>query len=69
MIGTIPTEQVAVSFEPTENLTDVNGELTFGGTDSTKFTGPITFTCVILLCVRSWNDGVVADLGFVELGL
>ncbi|THH13076.1 hypothetical protein EW146_g7101 [Bondarzewia mesenterica] len=35
---------VAVSFEPTTNLPAKNGELTFGGTDSSKFTGSITFT-------------------------
>lgn len=45
-LGTISAHEVAVSFEPTTNLTNVNGELTFGGTDSSKFTGDITFTCV-----------------------
>ncbi|KAH9008779.1 aspartic peptidase A1 [Lactarius hengduanensis] len=41
--GTIPADLVSVSFEPTTNLSAPNGELTFGGTDSTKFTGSITF--------------------------
>ncbi|KAH9036489.1 acid protease [Lactarius pseudohatsudake] len=41
--GTIPANLVSVSFEPTTNLSAPNGELTFGGTDSTKFTGSITF--------------------------
>ncbi|EIM87245.1 family A1 protease [Stereum hirsutum FP-91666 SS1] len=44
--GAISAREVAVSFEPTTNLTNVNGELTFGGTDSSKFTGDITFTPV-----------------------
>lgn len=35
---------MAVSFEPTTQETANNGELTFGGTDSSKFTGSITFT-------------------------
>ncbi|KAI0046631.1 aspartic peptidase A1 [Auriscalpium vulgare] len=41
--GTIPTDLVAVSFEPTTTTSVTNGELTFGGTDSSKFTGSITF--------------------------
>lgn len=45
--GTIPTNIIGVSFEPlTSNLTSPsqkNGEITFGGVDSSKFTGPITF--------------------------
>lgn len=42
--GTITSHLVAVSFEPTTTETSENGELTFGGTDSSKFTGSITFT-------------------------
>ncbi|KAH9051557.1 aspartic peptidase A1 [Lactarius deliciosus] len=41
--GTIPADLVSVSFEPTTNVSAPNGELTLGGTDSTKFTGSITF--------------------------
>ncbi|KIJ33850.1 hypothetical protein M422DRAFT_264141 [Sphaerobolus stellatus SS14] len=41
--GTIPTDLIAVSFEPTNSESITNGELTFGGTDSSKFTGSITF--------------------------
>ncbi|KAH8986200.1 aspartic peptidase A1 [Lactarius akahatsu] len=41
--GIIPDDLVSVSFEPTTNVSAPNGELTFGGTDSTKFTGTITF--------------------------
>ncbi|KAF8260454.1 acid protease [Lactarius quietus] len=40
--GTIPADLIAVSFEPTTSSSDQNGELTFGGTDSSKFTGSIT---------------------------
>lgn len=42
--GTISTEVVGVSFEPTTSDSVANGELTFGGTDSSKFTGSITYT-------------------------
>ncbi|KAI0046628.1 aspartic protease [Auriscalpium vulgare] len=41
--GAIPTDLVAVSFEPTTSDSANNGELTFGRTDSKRFTGSITF--------------------------
>ncbi|RDX41559.1 aspartic peptidase A1 [Lentinus brumalis] len=41
--GIITADEVAVSFEPTTQEEVVNGELTFGGTDSSKFTGSINF--------------------------
>ncbi|CAL1694550.1 unnamed protein product [Somion occarium] len=41
--GVITSNLVAVSFEPTTSLSSTNGELTFGGTDSSKFTGSISF--------------------------
>ena len=40
--GTIPADLLSVSFEPTTTTSVKNGELTFGGTDSTQFTAPIT---------------------------
>ncbi|KAJ3753637.1 family A1 protease [Lentinula raphanica] len=48
--GTISEKVVAISFEPTTSDEVTNGELTFGGTDSSKFTGDITYT---LLSYRS----------------
>ncbi|KAJ7643871.1 acid protease [Roridomyces roridus] len=42
--GTIPVESIGISYIPTTDAGDVvNGELTFGGTDSTKFNGQIEF--------------------------
>ncbi|KAH8099771.1 acid protease [Cristinia sonorae] len=41
--GIISSNLVSVSFEPTNSESITNGELTFGGTDSSKFTGSITF--------------------------
>ncbi|KAI9452783.1 aspartic peptidase A1 [Lactarius psammicola] len=41
--GTITSDLVSVSFEPTTTTSVKNGELTFGGTDSTQFTGTLTF--------------------------
>ncbi|EIW53588.1 acid protease [Trametes versicolor FP-101664 SS1] len=41
--GLITQNLVSVSFEPSQQEDNVNGELTFGGTDSSKFTGSINF--------------------------
>ncbi|EJD51801.1 family A1 protease [Auricularia subglabra TFB-10046 SS5] len=37
---------VSVSFQPTNTEVITNGELTFGGTDSSRFTGTITFASI-----------------------
>lgn len=34
---TIPTESLAISFNPTTSSGEVNGELTFGSTDSSRY--------------------------------
>ena len=34
---------VGIFFEPTTSIEALNGELTFGGIDSTKIEGPLTF--------------------------
>ncbi|KAI0752481.1 family A1 protease [Daedaleopsis nitida] len=44
--GSISQNLVAVSFEPTTTVDNINGELTFGGTDPSKFTGSIHFAPV-----------------------
>ena len=41
--GKIQENLVAVSFEPTNSFPTVNGELTFGGIDSTKFIGELDY--------------------------
>lgn len=42
--GKIPAEIVGVSFEPTNTESSTNGELTFGGVDSSKYTGSLSYT-------------------------
>ena len=42
--GMISEIVVGVSFEPTTSEEVTNGELTFGGTDATKYTGTLTYT-------------------------
>ncbi|KAF8893668.1 aspartic peptidase A1 [Gymnopilus junonius] len=41
--GTISAHEIGVSFEPSITGNDLNGEITWGGTDATKFVGSITF--------------------------
>ncbi|TFK35983.1 aspartic proteinase from Irpex Lacteus [Crucibulum laeve] len=40
----ITSNEIGISFEPTTTAESLNGELTWGGTDSSKFTGSIGFT-------------------------
>ena len=42
--GSIPNEIIGISFEPASSQSTTNGQLTFGGVDSSKFTGSISFT-------------------------
>ncbi|KAI9070303.1 acid protease [Trametes sanguinea] len=41
--GLIPAHEIGISFAPTQSLEATNGELTFGGIDESKFTGPLNF--------------------------
>ena len=42
--GSISNEIIGISFEPASSQSTTNGQLTFGGVDSTKFTGDVTYT-------------------------
>jgi cathepsin E len=42
--GTISSEVIGISFEPTTTSSVVNGELAWGGVDTAKYTGSITYT-------------------------
>jgi len=42
--GQIPADNLAYSFAPSNQTSNINGELTFGGVDPSKFTGNVTFT-------------------------
>jgi hypothetical protein len=41
--GKFQKNQVAVSFVPTNSIPTVNGELTFGGVDPTKYIGELNY--------------------------
>ncbi|KAG2117533.1 aspartic peptidase domain-containing protein [Suillus cothurnatus] len=57
---TIPTVTnfVGISFEPTTLESDTNGELTFGGTDATKYTGTIAYTPLTTTYPSSYYWGI-----------
>jgi len=42
--GVISSHSVGISFNPTNSAASLNGEITWGGTDSSKFTGSIKYT-------------------------
>ncbi|KAG1802548.1 aspartic peptidase domain-containing protein [Suillus subaureus] len=56
--GTIAEIVVGISFEPTTTETDTNGELTFGGTDATKYTGAIAYTPLTTTYPASYYWGI-----------
>ncbi|KZT31528.1 family A1 protease, partial [Sistotremastrum suecicum HHB10207 ss-3] len=56
--GTIAIEVVGVSFEPTTSDSALNGVLTFGGVDSSKFIGDLTFVNVTTISPASEFWGI-----------
>ncbi|KAF7348297.1 Acid protease [Mycena sanguinolenta] len=79
--GTIPIESIGISYVPSTSASAVNGELTFGGTDSSKFTGTISYVPITTTSPASnyWGidqsisygtDNTILDLtaGIVDTG-
>lgn len=56
--GIISEIVIGISFEPTTSQTNTNGELTFGGTDATKYTGAITYTPLTTTYPASYYWGI-----------
>ena len=42
--GFLDFYEIGISFQPSDTLVNKNGELTFGGIDKSKFTGPLNWT-------------------------
>ena len=53
--GEISEAVFGVFFAPTNTDSSTNGEITFGGTDSTRYTGTIAYTLVVSF---GWPDNI-----------
>ncbi|KAL7284877.1 hypothetical protein ACG7TL_002191 [Trametes sanguinea] len=62
--GLIPEHLIGISFEPTTSLNNANGELTFGGTDSSKFTGRLEFVPITSTSPASEFVGIDQSITF-----
>ncbi|KAG6919008.1 hypothetical protein DXG01_009718 [Tephrocybe rancida] len=56
--GLITANQIGISFEPTTVEEVVNGELSYGGVDTSKFTGTITFAPITTTSPASFYWGI-----------
>ncbi|KAI0634423.1 aspartic proteinase precursor [Trametes polyzona] len=66
--GLISDELVGISFQPTTSLSDTNGVLTFGGTDSSKFTGEIAYVPVTSTSPASNYVGIDQSITYGSAG-
>ncbi|EDR13127.1 uncharacterized protein LACBIDRAFT_230227, partial [Laccaria bicolor S238N-H82] len=67
--GLIPTESIAISFNPTTSPgDDTNGELTFGATDTSKFNGSINYVPITATSPASHYWGVDQTLTYGSNG-
>jgi len=62
--GTISANELGISFEPTTSDSEVNGELTWGGIDSSKFTGDITYAPITTTSPASTYWGLDASMDY-----
>lgn len=62
--GTIASDSIGISYDPTTMEGIANGELTFGGVDATKTTSDITFTPITSTSPASQYWGIDQDLTY-----
>ncbi|EPQ56856.1 aspartic proteinase [Gloeophyllum trabeum ATCC 11539] len=62
--GTISSDAVGVFFAPTTSESDTNGELTFGGADTTKYTGTLNYVPVTTTEPASYYWGVNQEVTY-----
>ncbi|KAM5546222.1 hypothetical protein V8D89_000348 [Ganoderma adspersum] len=66
--GLIDAHEVGISFAPTTSLETTNGELTFGGIDSSKFTGPLNFVPITTTAPASEFVGIDQSVTYGAAG-
>nr|VWP02631.1 Plp [Ganoderma boninense] len=62
--GLIGAHEIGISFEPSSSLDNANGELTFGGVDTSKFTGPLNFVPITSTAPASEFVGIDQSITF-----
>ncbi|EIW81194.1 acid protease [Coniophora puteana RWD-64-598 SS2] len=62
--GTIATESIGISYEPSTSTDAVNGELNFGGVDDSKITGDVNFVPITSTSPASHYWGVDQDVTY-----
>ncbi|PCH34149.1 aspartic peptidase A1 [Wolfiporia cocos MD-104 SS10] len=66
--NSISEDLVAISFEPTTTESSTNGELTFGGTDSSKYTGSINYVPITTTSPASEYWGIDQSVTYGSSG-
>jgi len=63
--GVITNNVVSLSWEPTNAVGTINGQITFGGVDSTRYTGPLTYNPITTTWPASSYWGInAAGVGY-----
>ncbi|KAI0078070.1 acid protease [Panus rudis PR-1116 ss-1] len=62
--GLIDSALVGISFEPTTDLSVTNGEISFGGVDTSKFTGDINFVPITTTSPASEFVGIDQSIAY-----
>ncbi|KIP05511.1 hypothetical protein PHLGIDRAFT_119740 [Phlebiopsis gigantea 11061_1 CR5-6] len=62
--GLLASKEVGISFAPTTNESDPNGQLTFGGIDTSKFTGSLTTVPITTTSPSSEFVGIDQSITF-----
>lgn len=60
----ISSEIIGISFNPTTSISNTNGELTFGGVDSSKYTGSITYAPITSTSPSKYYWGIEQSISY-----
>jgi Eukaryotic aspartyl protease len=62
--GSLSSYEFALSFQPSTGESETNGEITFGGTDSSKYTGAISYVPITATHPASTYRGIDASVDY-----